>query len=209
MWKKTWDPEGLVSTIPAIATTLSGVLTGHFLRSSRDKKDICGWLFTAGWLAIVVGLFWHIAFPINKSLWTSSYVVFTSGCALQFLGFCYWLIDVKEIKTWAKPAVIFWYEFPGCLRVLRPFGQNHVENENRRQFRITNFAVFMDLQESFRHLGGFNKWLSCLRSDECVILVCHHVAAISKTNFYKNLMSVPTPGAQSARGKCFIKYDLR
>lgn len=107
MWKKTWDPEGLLSTIPAIATTLSGVLTGHLLKSKKTKEEIAGWMFVIGWIAIIAGLFWHIVFPINKSLWTSSYVVFTSGAALQFLGFCYWLIDVKGIKKWAKPAIIY------------------------------------------------------------------------------------------------------
>ncbi|MFQ5636401.1 MAG: acyltransferase family protein [bacterium] len=107
MWKETWDPEGLLSTIPAISTTLTGVLTGHLLRSGLDKRDIAGWMFVVGWCAIIVGLFWHIVFPINKSLWTSSYVVFTSGAALQFLGFCYWLIDVKGRKKWAHFAIIY------------------------------------------------------------------------------------------------------
>jgi len=106
-WKKTWDPEGLLSTIPAISTALSGVLTGHLLRSGRDRRDIAGWMFVSGWIAIIVGIFWSIFFPINKSLWTSSYVVFTSGAALQALGVCYWLIDVKGIRRWAKPAIIF------------------------------------------------------------------------------------------------------
>lgn len=109
MWavSKTWDPEGLLSTLPAIATTLCGLLTGHWLRSGRERTDICGWMFVAGWLAIIAGLFWGIVFPINKSLWTSSYVVFTAGAALQFLGFCYWLIDVKGIQKWAKPAIVY------------------------------------------------------------------------------------------------------
>jgi predicted acyltransferase len=107
MWKKTWDPEGLLSTIPAIATALTGVLTGHLLKSKKSKEEIAGWMFVIGWIAIIVGLFWGIVFPINKSIWTSSYVVFTSGAALQFLGFCYFLIDVKGIKKWAKPAIIY------------------------------------------------------------------------------------------------------
>jgi predicted acyltransferase len=107
MWKATWDPEGLLSTIPAIATALTGVLTGHLLISGRDRKEIAGWMFVIGWMAILVGLFWSIVFPINKALWTSSYVVFTSGAALQFLGFCYWLIDVQGWKKWANPAVIY------------------------------------------------------------------------------------------------------
>lgn len=104
---KTWDPEGLLSTIPAVATALTGVLTGHWLNSGKEKNEIAGGMFVVGWIGIVTGLFWHIIFPINKSLWTSSYVVFTSGAALQFLGFCYWLIDVKGIRRWAYPAIMY------------------------------------------------------------------------------------------------------
>ncbi|MBN2364826.1 MAG: DUF5009 domain-containing protein [Calditrichaeota bacterium] len=107
MWKQTWDPEGILSTIPAISTAMSGVLTGHLLQSGKEKVEIAGWMFVIGWLVIVVGLLWDIVFPINKSLWTSSYVVFTTGAALQFLGFCYFLIDVKGIKKWAYPAVVY------------------------------------------------------------------------------------------------------
>ena len=107
MWRETWDPEGLLSTIPAVATALSGVLTGHLLNSGKDRMEIAGWMFVIGWMAIVVGLFWGILFPINKGLWTSSYVVFTSGAALQFLGFCYWLIDVKGWQKWSVPAVMY------------------------------------------------------------------------------------------------------
>lgn len=107
IWKATWDPEGILSTMPAIATTLSGVLTGHWLRSGKAKEEITGWMFVAGWIAIIAGLFWGIVFPINKSLWTSSYVIFTSGVALQFLAFCYWLIDVKGIRKWAYPGLVY------------------------------------------------------------------------------------------------------
>lgn len=107
MWKASWDPEGLLSSIPAIATTLTGSLTGRFIKSERDRGETCGWLFVAGWIAIVVGLFWDIVFPINKYIWTSSYVIFTSGAALQFLAFCYFLIDVKGYRTWATPAIIY------------------------------------------------------------------------------------------------------
>lgn len=107
MWKETWDPEGILSTIPAIATGMSGVLTGHLLQIKKEKNEIAGWMFVIGWLAILVGLFWDIVFPINKALWTSSYVVFTSGAALQFLAFCYFLIDVKGYQKWAYPAVVY------------------------------------------------------------------------------------------------------
>jgi predicted acyltransferase len=107
MWKQTWDPEGMLSTLPAIATTLSGVLVGHLIRSRKDRPEIAAWMFVLGWGGIVIGLIWHLVFPLNKSLWTSSYVVFTSGAALQFLGVCYWLIDVKNYKKWAYPALVY------------------------------------------------------------------------------------------------------
>lgn len=109
IWKGgvVYDPEGLLSTIPAIATTLAGVLSGHWLRSSRTQFEKVGGMFFAGACAIAVGWAWHFWFPINKSLWTSSYVVFTAGMALQLLAICYWLVDIKEYKSWAKPFVIF------------------------------------------------------------------------------------------------------
>ena len=109
IWKGgvVYDPEGLLSTIPAIATTLCGVLTGHWLRSRRTQFEKVGGLFLIGACAITVGWIWHFWFPINKSLWTSSYVVFTAGMALQLLAICYWLVDIKGYKAWARPFLIF------------------------------------------------------------------------------------------------------
>jgi len=93
--------------MPAIATTLAGVLTGHWLKTKRSDLDKVAGLFFFGIVLTAVGWCWHLVFPINKSLWTSSYVVFTAGLALCFLGFCYWLIDIKGYKAWTKPFVIF------------------------------------------------------------------------------------------------------
>ena len=109
IWKGgvVFDPEGLLSTLPAIATTLSGVLTGHWLRSNRTQLEKAVGLFFIGACAVTVGWGWHFFFPINKSLWTSSYVVFTAGMALQLLAICYWLVDIKGYRRWAKPFVIF------------------------------------------------------------------------------------------------------
>jgi len=107
MWKKTWDPEGLLSTFPAIATTLTGVLTGHLIRSGRDKPSIVRYLLASGCGAIVAGQLWGIFFPLNKSLWTSSYVVFTTGMAQLFLGICYWLVDLRGYKKWSYPALVY------------------------------------------------------------------------------------------------------
>lgn len=107
IWRDMWDPEGLLSTIPAVATAMCGVFTGKLLKSSKDGGEITSWMFVFGWAAIVLGLIWGLAFPINKNLWTSSYVLFTAGAALQFLGVCYWLIDVRGFRRWAHPAVVF------------------------------------------------------------------------------------------------------
>lgn len=110
IWKggdKIYDPEGLLSTIPAIATTLSGVLAGHWLRTRREAYEKVAGLFVAGVGCVVVGWIWHAWFPVNKALWTSSYVALTTGMALQLLACCYWLIDLKQFKRWSLPFVIF------------------------------------------------------------------------------------------------------
>jgi len=98
-----FDPEGILSTIPAIATTLFGVLTGHWLRSDRSKEEKTAWMFVAGNVLLVVGAFLDIWLPINKNLWTSSYSVFMAGWALVCLAMFYWLIDVKGYTKWAMP----------------------------------------------------------------------------------------------------------
>jgi predicted acyltransferase len=109
IWRsaKVYDPEGLLSTIPALATTIAGVLCGHWLRTRRDDMEKVAGMFFFGVTLTAVGWYWGLFFPINKALWTSSYVVFTAGIALCFLGFCYWLIDIKGYKLWTKPFVIF------------------------------------------------------------------------------------------------------
>ncbi len=107
LYRETWDPEGILSTIPSIATVLAGVLSGHLVRSGKPRVEIAGWIFVLGWCGILLGLFWGIWFPINKNLWTSSYVLFTAGAALQFLGVCYFLVDVKGWTKAAFPAVVF------------------------------------------------------------------------------------------------------
>lgn len=105
---KTWDPEGILSTVPAIATGLFGVLIGTFLKR-KDKEDAVkiSWLFSIGLLATLLGLLWNLSFPINKSLWTSSYVLYTSGWATMGLSLLYWLIDVNGYRRGTKPFVAY------------------------------------------------------------------------------------------------------
>jgi predicted acyltransferase len=107
LYRERPDPEGILSTLPATATVLLGVLTGRWLRTSREKTDKALGLFFAANVALVLGLCMNYGFPINKKIWSSSYVVFTAGLALHFLAMCYWLIDVKGWKRWAWPFVVF------------------------------------------------------------------------------------------------------
>jgi predicted acyltransferase len=104
---KVYDPEGLLSTIPALATTMIGVLTGHWLRTEKTRYEKVAGMFVVGAICIALGWAWNAFFPINKALWTSSYVLFTGGLALQFLCLCYWLIDIKGYRKWARPFEIF------------------------------------------------------------------------------------------------------
>ncbi|MBA2620697.1 MAG: DUF5009 domain-containing protein [Acidobacteria bacterium] len=104
---KVFDPEGVLSTVPAVATTLAGILCGQWLRQKRENYETVSAIFFYGVALVALGWCWSLLFPLNKSLWTSSYAVYTVGLALCFLGFCYWLIDIKGYKKWTKPFVIF------------------------------------------------------------------------------------------------------
>ena len=106
--KLGWEPEGLLSTLPAIATTLLGLLTGQWLRTNRSAAEKVAAVLVFGVFGAALGYVLDRAvMPINKGLWTPSYVVYTAGLALLTLGTCYWLIDVKGFRTWSKPLVIF------------------------------------------------------------------------------------------------------
>lgn len=110
LWRssKTWDPEGLLGTIPAVATGLFGVLVGMYLKR-RDLPDAVkvAWLFSTGCAAVVLGLLWDLQFPINKALWTSSFVLYTGGLATLVLALSYWVIDVNNYTRFTKPFVVY------------------------------------------------------------------------------------------------------
>lgn len=110
LWRsaKTWDPEGILSTLPAIGTGLFGVLIGSWLRR-KDKPDAVkiSWMFSIGLLAVILGLIWDLFFPINKALWTSSFVLYTGGLATLGLALSYWLIDVQGYKKGTTPFVVY------------------------------------------------------------------------------------------------------
>ena len=107
LYEGTRDPEGLISTIPAIATSLLGVLTGEWLRSERSQRVKALGLSAFGGIGIIAGTVMNTWFPINKKLWTSSFVVFTAGLALVCLALCYWLVDIKRWRRWTGPILVF------------------------------------------------------------------------------------------------------
>jgi predicted acyltransferase len=109
----TWDPEGLLSTFPALVTCLFGVFTGFLLRNKTEckkiiitrEKKVVG-LEIAGLILLGLGILWGFDFPINKKIWTSSFVLVTGGLSAIIMGLFYWLIDVKGCKKWAFPFVV-------------------------------------------------------------------------------------------------------
>lgn len=116
IWRggKVYDPEGILSTLPAIVTAISGVLAGKWLMKGGDasaassaSSEKANGLFAFGVLLLALGFVWNGWFPMNKSLWTSSYVVATSGLSLLVLGVCYWAIDLKGYRRWAWPFEVF------------------------------------------------------------------------------------------------------
>jgi predicted acyltransferase len=108
LWRQDpWDPEGLLSTLPAVGTTLLGIFTGEWIVSDRSNQQKVRGLLVASVVALMVGSLWDLLFPINKNLWTSSYVVFMAGMAGLIFCFFYWAIDLRGWKAWSKPFVVY------------------------------------------------------------------------------------------------------
>ncbi|HSJ62439.1 MAG TPA: DUF5009 domain-containing protein [Gemmatimonadaceae bacterium] len=104
---RTYDPEGILSTLPAIGTAMLGVFAATWIRRDQPLTERISTLFAGGSIAMVIGLVWNWVFPINKLLWTSSYVMFTGGMAAVALATCLWLIDLRGSRWWTKPFVIY------------------------------------------------------------------------------------------------------
>ena len=103
MWShtKTWDPEGIVSTLPAIASMLFGILTGYILRISQPPAKKTVWILLQGILLMIAGQIMNLWLPINKSIWTSSYSVFMAGLASLVFAVCYWVVDANKWQRWS------------------------------------------------------------------------------------------------------------
>ena len=107
MWQGTWDPEGILSTFPAIVTGIAGMLAGRWMLSRASPTEKVAWLMTAGLFAASAGYFWGLTFPVNENLWTSSFVLVTAGFAALLFGAVYFLVDVLGHTDGTKPGVIF------------------------------------------------------------------------------------------------------
>lgn len=99
-----YDPEGLLSTLPAVSSTLAGLFAGDYLRSGGAAT---GRLLGLGAVLILLGHAWDVVFPINKPIWTSSYVAYTTGWALVALGALYWVVDARGWRAWTRPLVVY------------------------------------------------------------------------------------------------------
>jgi predicted acyltransferase len=155
LWRQseTWDPEGLLSTVPAIGTCLLGVLTGRWLSRDAPLAERLNGMFAAGALAMVAGLIWNWVFPINKNLWTSSYVIFTAGMASVAIATIAWLIDVRGHRRWALPFVTYGLNpliaFVGSGAMARVLGL----------IRVGSGEAAQSLQQSI-YQTAFASWLS-------------------------------------------------
>jgi len=122
LYEQTRDPEGLLSTLPALATTLLGLLTGVWLRTGHALARKARAIAIAGVTCVLLGGLWNLSFPINKRLWTSSYVLFAGGLSLLLLALAIWIVDVRSAKQ-SHPDVA---RRSGIFNPLLVFGTNAI-----------------------------------------------------------------------------------
>jgi len=174
LWKesKIWDPEGLLGTIPACGTCLFGILMGTWLkRKDKDEATKIAWMFTIGVFAVIVGLLWDLVFPINKALWTSSYVLYAGGLATLGLAFFYWIIDVNGYRRFTKPAVVYGMNaiFVFCFSafLVRTLNLIHV---TPKQITISQYIFQTVFQPHFSPVNASLAWAICFNLFFMVIL---------------------------------------
>jgi len=107
MWRGTWDPESILTNITSVVSCITGMLAGRLMLSDKTPSEKVNYLMTAGVFLAIAGYFWGLGFPVNENLWTSSFVLVTSGFASLLFGAFYFLVDIKG-KTWGtRPGIIF------------------------------------------------------------------------------------------------------
>jgi predicted acyltransferase len=107
MWQGTWDPESILSTFPSIVSGITGMLAGRLLQSTLTPNEKVNYLMTAGVFSAALGYFWGLGFPVNENLWTSSFVLVTSGFACLLLGALYFMVDILGKTKGTQPGIIF------------------------------------------------------------------------------------------------------
>ncbi len=154
MYKEDYDPEGILSTIPSIASSLLGIFTGLVLVSKRAKKEMI--LAVLGIIMVLLGYLWDTVFPINKPIWTSSYVLVTAGWANLFLALIYYLTDVKGIKfgsifSYAGSNAITVYFLSSLITKI--FYEIRIEADiSLHQWLFENIFVFEAISQKFSSL---------------------------------------------------------
>ncbi|MEO6779117.1 MAG: DUF5009 domain-containing protein [Gemmatimonadaceae bacterium] len=166
---KTWDPEGILSTFPAIGTVILGVFAGRWLtRTEVPMAERLNGMFVVGSIGMMVGLMWGWSFPINKSLWTSSYVIFTGGMAAVALAACVWIVDVKEIRWWTRPFVIY-----GTNAILAYVGSGVMARTIYSLIQVSYGGKVVSLETAI-YEAGFASWLeprnASLAFAVCIVL---------------------------------------
>jgi predicted acyltransferase len=149
----TWDPEGIFSTIPAIGTAMLGNLFGQWIDTKRPLGERLNAMFAIGTLGMMAGMMWNWSFPINKSIWTSSYVVFTAGMAAVAIATIMWIVDVHHVKRWTKPFVIY-----GMNPMVAFVGSGVMARCIYSIFKV-NYDGKPIALESAIYQGGFLSWL--------------------------------------------------
>lgn len=107
MWQGTWDPEGILSTFPSIVSGITGMLAGSLMVGNKTKEQKVIYLMVGGFFITIIGYLWGLSFPVNENIWTSSFVLVTSGAAAMSLGACYFIVDMKGYTYGTKPGIIF------------------------------------------------------------------------------------------------------
>lgn len=158
---RQWDPEGLLSTIPAISTTLIGVWAGHILRNKEyDQTRKVAELMVVGSILIIIGYVWDWHFPINKPIWSSSYAIFTGGQGMVGLALCYWFVDVKGFKKWTQPFVVY------GVNAITVFFMSGIIARTLGLFSIGDVTV-----QRWIFLTFFDSWLSTINASFAYSLV--------------------------------------
>jgi len=106
-WERTWDPEGFLSTFPAIVTGIIGMLIGKLILAEKDKFRRLVWMFFIGFTMLIAGELWSYVFPLNKNLWSSSFVLYTGGLATMGLAALILIIDIWGYKNWTRLGRIY------------------------------------------------------------------------------------------------------